>query len=289
MFQTLACWFGGATVNTSQELVIEAGQSERHYWRDLWRYRELLYFLGWRDVKVRYKQTFIGIAWVVLRPLLTMAVLTFVFNRIAGLGQDSTVPYALMVFAGLLPWQFFATAFAESGNSLVGNAQMISKVYFPRIIVPISSVLGGLVDFLVIFSLLVPLMAWYGFWPGWQILLLPFFLLAGLLVTLGAGIGLAALNVGYRDVRYAIPFIVQFGLYLSPVGFSASEVPEAWRWLYDLNPMVGVIEGFRWCLLGGESAGSPVALINSVVLGGAMLILSIRYFRRTERTFADVI
>jgi lipopolysaccharide transport system permease protein len=272
-----------------QEFVIEAGRTERHYWRDLWRYRELLYFLAWRDVKVRYKQTAIGIAWVVLRPLLTMAVLTVVFNRIAGLGQDSAIPYALLVFAGLLPWQFFATAFAESGNSLVGNAQMISKVYFPRIIVPVSSVLAGLVDFLVTLLLLVPLMAWYGHWPGWQALLLPAFLLLGLLVTLGAGIGLAALNVRFRDVRYVIPFIVQFGLYLSPVGFSVGEVPEAWRWLYDLNPMVGVIEGFRWCLLGGGYPLPATALASSVTVGMAALLFSVRYFRRVERTFADVI
>jgi lipopolysaccharide transport system permease protein len=240
-------------------------------------------------VKVRYKQTVIGVAWVVLRPLLTMAVLTLVFHRIAGLGQDSSVPYALMVFAGLLPWQFFATAFADSGNSLVGNAQMISKVYFPRIMVPVSSVLSGLVDFAVTLALLIPLMAWYGYWPDWQVLLLPLFLSLGILVTLGAGIGLAALNVNFRDVRYVIPFVVQFGLYVSPVGFSASEVPDAWRWLYDLNPMVGVIEGFRWSLLGGEYAASTAALLNSLAFGGVMLIVSIRYFRRTERTFADVI
>lgn len=276
-------------MGSQQQLVIEAGRFERHYWRDLWRYRELLFFLAWRDVKVRYKQTLIGFVWVVLRPLLTMAVLTLVFSRIAGLGMDTTVPYALLVFAGLLPWQFFAAAFADSGNSLVGSAQMISKVYFPRIIVPLSSVLASVVDFLVTLLLLIPLMAWFGHWPGWQVLLLPVFLGVGLLVTMGAGIGLAALNVNYRDVRYAIPFVVQFGLYLSPVGFSASEVPETWRWLYDLNPMVGVIEGFRWSLLGGDYAASASALGNSLVLGSAMLLLSIRYFRRTERTFADVI
>jgi len=271
------------------DLLIEAGRVERHYWRDLWRYRELMYFLAWRDVKVRYKQTLIGIAWVILRPFLTMIVLTMVFHRIAGLGQDSAVPYALLVFAGLLPWQFFSVAFAESGNSLVGNAQMISKVYFPRIIVPVSSVLAGMVDFLVTLLLLIPLMAWYGHWPGWELLLLPVFFALGLLITLGAGIGLSALNVRYRDVRFVIPFIVQFGLYLSPVGFSATEVPEAWRWLYDLNPMVGVIEGFRWCLLGSGYHGSVAALASSLVVGATLLLVSIRYFRRVERTFADVI
>lgn len=271
------------------ELVIEAGHAERHYWRDLWRYRELLFFLAWRDVKVRYKQTAIGVAWVVLRPLLTMAVLTLVFHRIAGLGQDSAVPYALMVFAGLLPWQFFATAFAESGNSLVGNAQMISKVYFPRLIVPVSTVLAGLVDFVVTLLLLVPLMAWYGHWPGWQVVLLPLILFLGLLVTLGAGIGLAALNVRFRDVRYVIPFIVQFGLYLSPVGFGVSEVPADWRWLYDLNPMVGIIEGFRWCLLGYDYVLPVSALASTSVVAVVTLVLSIRHFRRVERSFADVI
>lgn len=271
------------------ELVIEAGKTERHYWKDLWHYRELLYFLAWRDVKVRYKQTLIGVAWVVIKPLLTMAVLTVVFHRIAGLGQDSAVPYALLVFAGLLPWQFFSAAFAESGNSLIGSAQMISKVYFPRLIVPVSSVLAGLVDFLVTLLLLIPLMAWYGHLPGWEVVFLPAFLALGLLITLGAGIGVAALNVRFRDVRFVIPFIVQFGLYLSPVGFSASEVPEAWRWLYDLNPLVGVIEGFRWCLLGGNYPGSDAALTSSVLVGTLMLLLSVHYFRRTERTFADVI
>lgn len=272
-----------------QALVIEAGRNERHYWLDLWHYRELLYFLAWRDVKVRYKQTLIGVAWVVVRPLLTMAVLTIVFHRIAGLGADDPTPYALVVFAGLLPWQFFSTAFSESGNSLVGNAQMISKVYFPRIIVPVSSVVAGLVDFLVTLLLLIPLMVWYGHWPGAQVLLLPVFLMLGLVVTLGVGIGLAALNVRYRDVRFVIPFVVQFGLYLSPVGYSADAVPEAWRWLYDLNPMVGVIEGFRWSLLGAGSELPLAAVTNSVLVGVVLLWLGVRHFRRTEKTFADEI
>lgn len=271
------------------ELLIEAGRTELHYWRDVWAYRELLYFFAWRDVKVRYKQTLVGVAWVVLRPLLTMVVLTIVFQRIAGLGAGIEVPYAVLVFAGLLPWQFFATAFAESGNSLVGNAQMVSKVYFPRIIVPVSSVLAGLVDFMVTLMLLVPLMLWYGFWPGWQILFLPLFLGVGLLLSLGAGIGMAALNVQYRDIRFVIPFVVQFGLYLSPVGYSTETVPNSWRWLFELNPMVGVIEGFRWCLLGGDYPAPGPALLASLLIGIAILLLSVRYFRRVERGFADVI
>ena len=212
--------------NSLPELTIEAGRGERHYWQDLWRYRELLYFLAWRDVKVRYKQTLVGVAWVVVRPLLTMAVLTLVFQRIAGLGEKSTMPYPLLVLAGLLPWQYFAATLVESGNSLVGNAQMISKVYFPRILVPLGSALAGMVDFAITLVLLLPLMAWYGHWPGWSIVLLPAMFLLGVLVTFGIGIGLAALNVKYRDVRFVIPFIVQFGLYLTPVGFSVAEASQ---------------------------------------------------------------
>lgn len=273
----------------TNELLIEAGKSERHYWRDIWHYRELLYFLAWRDVKVRYKQAVLGIAWVVVRPLLTMAVLTLVFHRIAGLDSEGETPYALLVLAGILPWQFFATAFADSGNSLVGNSQMIAKIYFPRIIVPVSSVLASLVDFLVTLCLLLPLMLWYDHWPDARVMLLPLFMLLGLAVCLGSGIALAAVNVRYRDVRFVIPFVVQFGLYLSPVGFSVSEIPQAWRWLYDLNPMVGVIEGFRWCLLGGQNALPAAALASSLLFAVGLLWFGIRYFRRVEKTFADVI
>lgn len=271
------------------EVTIEAGQIERHYWRDLWRYRELLYFLAWRDVKVRYKQTLIGVVWVVLRPLLTMVVLTLVFHRIAGLDAGVGIPYPLMVIAGLLPWQFFAAAFTDSGNSLVGNAQMISKIYFPRLLVPVGSVLAGVVDFLVTLVLLLPMLAWYGQWPDWRVLWLPIFLVLGLAITLGAGIALAALNVRYRDVRFMIPFVVQFGLYLSPVGFSAAQVPQAWRWLFDLNPMVGVIEGVRWCLLGGAYPLAGSALFSSTVWGALLLMIGVHYFRKVEKIFADVI
>lgn len=270
-------------------LVIEAGRAEKHYWRDLWHFRELLYFLAWRDVKVRYKQTLIGVAWVLLRPVLTMLVLTFVFHRIAGLGQDSEAPYALIVFAGLLPWQFFASGFAESSSSLVANSQMISKIYFPRILVPVANVLSGLVDFLVALLLLFPLLLFYAHQPDWRVLMLPVFLLLAVLVTLGAGIGLAALNVRFRDVRFIVPFAVQFGLYLSPVGFRAVEIPAAWRWLYDLNPLVGVIEGFRWCLVGGEADFPAYALAASILTATGLLALSLRYFRTVEKSFADVI
>ena len=236
-----------------QELIIEAGRTERHYWRDLWHYRELFRVLAWRDVSVRYKQTVIGAAWALVRPFLTMVVFTVVFSKLANLPSDGTAPYALMVFAGLLPWTFFSAALADASNSLIGNANLISKVYFPRLIVPTASVIVALVDFLISFGILVALMVWYQFMPGWQILLLPVFLAIAFLASLGPGLWITALNVKYRDFRYVIPFIVQFGLYVSPVGFSSNVVPEQWRLLYSLNPMVGVIDGFRWCILGGQS------------------------------------
>lgn len=232
-------------------LVIEAGRSDRQYWKDLWRYRELFYFLAWRDILVRYKQTTIGFAWALIRPLLTMIVFTLVFSKLAKLPSD--VPYPILVFAALLPWQFFANAFTEAGNSLISNANMISKVYFPRLVVPISAVIVSFVDFLISGVILVGLMAWYGFSPDWRILTLPLFILVAIAAAVGAGLWIAALNVKYRDFRYIVPFVVQLGLYVSPVGFSSAIVPEQWRLLYSLNPMVGVIDGFRWAILGGNT------------------------------------
>jgi lipopolysaccharide transport system permease protein len=272
-----------------QEIVIEAGRTERQYWRDLWRYRELFYFLAWRDILVRYKQTVIGIGWAVVRPLLTMLVLTVVFRKIANLPAEGNAPYAIMVFAALLPWQFFATALSESSGSLIGNANLISKVYFPRLIVPAGSVITSLVDFMISGAILLVLMAWYQFWPDWRILTLPLFVLLAFGASMGAGLWLAALNVKYRDFRYIVPFIVQFGLYISPVGFSTSRVPEAWRLLYSLNPMVGVIDGFRWAILGGESAIYWPGFFASIGVVALLTVTGIRYFRKTERTFADVI
>ncbi len=269
-------------------LVIEAGRTERRYWADFWHYRELFYFLAWRDFLVRYKQTAIGIAWVVLRPVLTMAILTLVFGKLAGLPSDN-VPYPILVFAALLPWQLFATAFAESGNSLVSNASLISKIYFPRLVIPASAVLVSLVDFAVSLVILAALMAWYGYAPGWQFATLPIFTLLGVAAALAAGVWTAALNVRYRDVRFIIPFVVQMGLYLSPVGFSSSIVPENWRMVYALNPMVGVIDGFRWSVSGGRAAIFVPGIAMSTLLIGAMLAVGVRYFRRTEKTFADVI
>jgi lipopolysaccharide transport system permease protein len=270
------------------ELIIEAGHSERNYWRDLFRYRELFYFLAWRDVLVRYKQTVIGILWAVLRPLLTMAVFTFVFSRIAKLPADG-VPYPVMVFAAMLPWQLFATSLSEGSGSLINNANLISKVYFPRLIVPASAVIVSFVDFAISMVLLGVLMAFYKVWPGWPILMLPVFTGLALLASAGAGIWLAALNVKYRDFRYVVPFIVQFGLYLSPVGFSSNIVPSQWRLLYSINPMVGVIDGFRWAVSGGRTAFPTQSLELALVASILVLATGIWYFRKTERTFADVI
>jgi lipopolysaccharide transport system permease protein len=269
------------------EITIEAGRAERQYWRDLWRYRELFYFLAWRDILVRYKQTVIGVAWAVIRPVLTMLVLTFVFNKLAGM-ESAEVPYPLLVFCGMLPWHFFATAFSESGNSLVSNSGMISKVYFPRLVIPASSVITSFVDFLISAVLMGLMMVYYGFAPKLTILLLPLFVLAAIATAFGAGLWISALMVRYRDFRFIVPFIIQFGLYLSPVGFSSSVVPEQWRILYSLNPMVGVINGFRWSILGSSSIYWPGFCVS--MTGVTLLIITgLWYFRRTERTFADVI
>lgn len=274
---------------STYELVIEPGRAERHYWRDLWRYRELFQVLAWRDISVRYKQTVIGAAWALIRPFLTMVVFTVVFGQLAKLPSDGTAPYALMVFAGLLPWSFFATALGDASNSLVGNANLISKVYFPRLIVPIAAVMVAFVDFLIGFAILVGLMLWYQFLPGWQILLLPAFAAIAFAVSLGVGLWITALNVNYRDFRYVIPFIVQLGLYVSPVGFSSAIVPDQWRLLYSLNPMVGVIDGFRWSLLGGESRLYWPGFYLSLAVAGFFLWLGIRQFRKMEKGFADLI
>jgi lipopolysaccharide transport system permease protein len=270
-------------------LVIEAGRSRAYYWKDLWHYRELFFFLSWRDILVRYKQTVIGIAWSVLRPLLTMVVFTVIFGRFAKFPSEGDVPYAVMVFAALLPWQLFANALTETSNSLINNRAMISKIYFPRLIVPTSAVIVGLVDFLISFCILGLLMIWFQFIPDWRILTLPLFLILALATALGVGIWLAALNVKYRDFRYIVPFMVQFGLYVSPVGFSSNLIPEKWRLLYSLNPMVGVIDGFRWALLGGDSQPYLPGLVLSLGFTLILLWAGLRYFRSVERTFADVI
>jgi lipopolysaccharide transport system permease protein len=273
----------------THELIIEPGHIERHYWRDLWQFRELFQVLAWRDITVRYKQTVIGAAWALIRPFLTMVIFTIVFGKLAKLPSDGAVPYALMVFAGMLPWSFFSTALTDASNSLVNNANLISKVYFPRLIVPIAAVMVAFVDFLISFAILAVLMIWYRFVPGWQVLLLPIFAATAFMASLGIGLWITALNVKYRDFRYVIPFVVQFGLYVSPVGFSSSIIPAQWRLLYSLNPLVGVIDGFRWCLLGGESQLYLPGL--GLCFGVTIFVLwfGIRQFRRLEKSFADLI
>jgi lipopolysaccharide transport system permease protein len=271
------------------ELVIEAGRTERQYWHDIWRYRELLHILAWRDLAVRYKQTVIGVAWALIRPVLIMVVFTVVFGKIAKLPAPGTAPYAILVFAALLPWQFFSTALTESSNSLISNANLISKVYFPRLIVPAASVVTSFVDFLISFAILVLMMAGYRYWPDWRLLSLPLFIVLAFGAAIGAGLWLCALNVEYRDFRFIVPFIVQFGLYVSPVGFSSSVVPEQWRLLYSLNPMVGVIDGFRWAILKGDAPLYWPGLLVSVALTGILCLTGTWYFRKMERTFADVI
>jgi lipopolysaccharide transport system permease protein len=275
-------------INPQHNLVIEAGGRERQYWQDLWRYRELFYFLAWRDILVRYKQTAIGIAWALIRPFLTMLVFTVVFGGLAKLPSEG-VPYPILVFAAMLPWQFFANALSECSNSLITNANLISKVYFPRLIVPISAVIVSFVDFMISGMILLGLMAWYNFVPDWRILLLPLFILMAFAAAMGTGLWLSALNVEYRDFRYIVPFIVQFGLYISPVGFSSSIVPPQWRLLYSLNPMVGVIDGFRFCILGRESTIYLPGFFLSLALVILLLVSGVWYFRKMERTFADVI
>jgi lipopolysaccharide transport system permease protein len=269
-------------------LIIEAGRTEKHYWMDLWRYRELFYFLAWRDILVRYKQTAIGIVWALLRPLLTMVVFTIVFGKLAKLPSEG-VPYPILVFAAMLPWQFFSNALSEASNSLVGNANLISKVYFPRLIIPASAVITSFVDFLISAVILVFLMVWYQFIPDWRILSLPVFIGIAFIAAMGAGLWLTGLNVRYRDFRYIVPFIIQVGLYISPVGFSSSIIPDEWRLLYSLNPMVGVIDGFRWAILGSESRIYLPGFLLSLTIVTGLLVFGVIYFRKTEKSFADVI
>lgn len=272
---------------SEREIVIEPGRGALNYWRDLWAYRELFVFLAWRDIAVRYKQTVIGLAWSVVQPVLTMIVFTIVFGRLAGLPSEGA-PYPILVFTALLPWQFFANSLTQSSNSLVGNAQMISKVYFPRLAIPTSAIVVSFVDFLISFVILLVLMVVYRFMPNWRMVTLPLFTLLAIMTALGGGLWMASLNVRYRDFRFIVPFIVTAGLYISPVGFSSDIVPEQWRFLYSLNPMVGVIDGFRWAIIGNSTLYWP-GFIVSIILSILLFLSGLRYFRRTERSFADVI
>ncbi len=269
------------------DLVIEAGKTERHYWRDLWRYRELFLFLAWRDILVRYKQTVFGVAWSVVRPVLTMVVFTFVFGRVAKLPSEG-LPYPILVYAAMLPWHFFAESFSEASNSLISSSSLISKIYFPRLIVPVAKTVVSLVDFVISFGVYLVLMLAFRVPLTWRFATLPLFLFLAFVTALGPALLVASLNVRYRDFRYVVPFIVQFGLYVSPVGFSSAVVPDRWRLLYSFNPLVGVIDGFRWALLGTANLG-VVGLAVSIAIAAVFLMLGISYFRRTERTFADVI
>jgi len=278
---------GLGTSSTSQ-LLIEAGRTEEQYWRDLWRYRELFFFLAWRDLLVRYKQTVVGVSWSIIRPLFTMVILTVVFGKLSKMPSGGS-PYPLLVLCGMLPWNLFSTAISDSGNSMVANSNLISKIYFPRLIIGVSSVITSFVDFLISALLMVGLMSWYRFVPPVSALLLPLFILLAFSASVGIGLWIAALMVKYRDLRFIVPFIVQFGLYLSPVGFQSSIVPDRFRLLYSLNPMVGIIDGFRWSLLGAQNSLYLPALTISVIEVAAILISGVLYFRRTERTFADVI
>ncbi|MBI3901604.1 MAG: ABC transporter permease [Nitrosomonadales bacterium] len=269
-------------------LVIEAGRAERHYWHDLWRYRELFFFLAWRDIIVRYKQTALGIAWALLRPLLTMLVFTLIFNKLGKMPSDG-VPYLILICTALLPWQLFASAFSGASDSLISNAGMMSKVYFPRLVAPASAMIVCLVDFLLSGIILVGLMLWYGFDANLRLLTLPLFTLIAFATALGMGLWAASLKVRYRDLGMLIPFIVQFGLYLSPVLYSSNLIPEDWRLLYSMNPMVGVIDGFRWAILGGASQLHWPGLLLSLALVATTLWSGIIYFRKTEKSFVDVI
>jgi lipopolysaccharide transport system permease protein len=271
------------------EIILESGRAEGNYWRDLWRYRELFQVLAARDVAVRYKQTVIGIVWAVLRPFLTMLIFTVIFSRIAKLPSEGDAPYALMVLAGLLPWTFFSTALGDASISLVSNANLISKVYFPRLIIPTATIVVSFVDLFISFVILVAMMAWYRYAPSINILALPVFVVLAFFTSLGPGLWITSLNVKYRDFRYVIPFLLQFGLYVSPVGFSSTAVPDQWRLLYSLNPMVGVIDGFRWCILGGNSHIYWPSLGLTIVITIFFLWVGVRQFRKMEKTFADLI
>lgn len=270
--------------------VIAPGHTEKNYWRDLWRYRDLFYILSWRDIKVRYKQTTLGILWAILRPLLTMVVFVFVFGKLANMPAGGNAPYAIMVFAGLLPWQFFSNALTESSNSLIGNEKLITKIYFPRLIIPASSVITSFIDFLISFALLSGLFVFYKYLPPVEFFFIPVFCIMAFAASFGPGLYLTTLNVKYRDFRYIIPFIVQFGLFISPVGFSSSVIPEKWQWAWALNPMVGVIDGFRWCIV--KDAPNPLLhypFYISLAVTLFFVWLSIYHFRKMEKNFADLI
>jgi lipopolysaccharide transport system permease protein len=269
-------------------VTIDASSARVRYWQDLWAYKDLLYFLSWRDILVRYKQTVIGVGWAVLRPLLTMLIFTFVFGKVAALPSYG-IPYSLLVFSAMLPWYFFSNTFSECASSLVSNGNMISKIYFPRLIIPLSTVAVCAIDLAISFVVMLGLMLWLNVLPAMEIVFLPIFVLLAAVAALGPGLWCAALNVKYRDFRYIVPFITQLGLYISPVGFVSSVVPEKWQLLFYLNPMAAVIDLFRWSLLGEKFVPYLPGLGISFIVMVLLLVTGIRYFRKTENTFADLI
>jgi lipopolysaccharide transport system permease protein len=275
------------------DIWLEAGRTEKHYWLDLWRYRELFFILSWRDIAVRYKQTIAGVGWGLIQPFLTMVIMTVVFGKLAGLHSEGTVPYAIMVFSGMLPWQFFANALSTSGQSLVSNSSLISKIYFPRLIIPASAIAVASVDFLLSLLILAAIMLFYRFLPSWQIVCLPLFMLIAFAASLGPGLLVTALNVRFRDFRFILPFIVQFGLYLCPIGYSSTIVREKFGdtafMFYSVNPMVGIVDGFRWAILGGAASFSLPSFLVSATASAVLLVIGVWYFRKMERTFADII
>lgn len=278
-----------AEQQSSAPMILEAGRTDRQYWHDVWRYRELFFILAWRDVSVRYKQTMLGVAWAFMRPFLTMVVFTVVFGQLAKLPPGGDVPYAVMVFAGLLPWTLFSSILSDASASVMNNSNLISKVFFPRLLVPMATVMVALIDFAISLAILAGLMIWYGVVPGWQLLLLPLFVALTLAAAIGPALWASALVVKYRDFRFVVPFVIQIGLYASPVGFSSSIVPDQWRLLYSLNPMVGIIDGFRWSIVGGTSPIYWPGFLISLAATGAVMWVGISGFRRIERDFADLV
>jgi len=276
-----------AAYRNAPSIVVEATRSWDLNFREIWDYRDLLFFLAWRDISIRYKQTVLGASWAVIQPFLTMILFTIFFGKLAAVPSEG-VPYPVFTFAALLPWQYFSTTLGNVANSLVNNSNLLSKVYFPRLLIPISSLLPPAVDFVIAFLVLLGMMIFYHLSPTSNVVLLPVFMLLALVTTLGAGLWLAALNVKYRDVRYIVPVMVQFGMFVSPVAYPSSLVPAPWRTLYALNPMAGVIEGFRWALLGTDTAPGPLVAVSAVA-ALILLVSGLFYFRRTEKTFADVI
>ena len=275
--------------NSEQVLILEPNRIEKQYWKDLWRYRELFAILAWRDVAVRYKQTAFGVAWALIRPFLSMVVFTVIFGNLAGLPTDGDAPYAIMVFAAMLPWQFFASALGSVSGSLMNGVGLFSKVYFPRLIAPAASVITCLVDFALSFIILAILMIWYRYWPTWRLLTLPFWLLVVFCFSMGLGLLISTLMIRYRDLGFVVPFFVQIGQYISPVAYSTSIVPAKWQFIYGLNPMVGVIEGFRWAILGKSATVNSLSISLSLLMVVVLIVTGVLRFRAVEKTFVDVI